>query len=141
MRAVDQRVDLLQKSHRFPVLVATFGIGQPFSGLARIIEVEHRGDRIDAQPVNMELLHPVERVGGQYIGNLAAAKIVDRRIPVRVEAAARVGVLIQRRAIKLGKSMRINREMRGHPVNNNADARLVRHIDEMREAFRRSKAA
>jgi len=38
---VDGAVEVLQKPHGFPVLVPTIGVGYPFTGLAREVQVEH----------------------------------------------------------------------------------------------------
>ena len=98
----------------------TFGIHSP--GVAAVVEVEHRGDGIDAQRVDVEALEPVERVGDEEVAHLAAAEIVDQRVPVVVEAEARVLVLVERRAVEAGEAVRVGREMRRHPVDDDADA-------------------
>ena len=77
----------------------------------------------------------------QEIGDFAPAEIVDRGVPVGMEAAARVGMLVERRAVEMGEAMRIDREMRGHPVENDAEARRMGAIDEAGEAGRIAEAA
>ena len=66
--------------------------------------------------------------------NLAPAEIVDRGVPVGVEALARVGVLVERRAVEMGQAVRIGREMRRHPVDDDAQPRRMRAVDETGEA-------
>ena len=63
-------------------------------------------------------------------GHLAAAEIVDRGVPVRVEAAARVGVFVERGAVEPGEAVGVGREMRRHPVEDDAEARGVGAVDE-----------
>ena len=40
------------------VLIAAVLVGQPLTGFARIVEVQHGGDRIHAQPVEVVTLQP-----------------------------------------------------------------------------------
>ena len=61
MAAVEPLVHLLQEADGLEVFVAAIFVRHPFAVLARIVEVEHRGDGIDAQAVEMEFLGPVER--------------------------------------------------------------------------------
>ena len=77
----------------------------------------------------------------EEVGDLAAAEIVDRGVPVRVEAVARVGMFVERGAVEMGEAMRVDREMRRHPVEDDAEARRMRTIDEAREARRIAEAA
>ena len=71
-------------------------VRHPLARLARVVEVEHRRDRVDAQAVDVELLEPVERVGDEEVAHLVAAEVEDERAPVRVLALPRVGVLVER---------------------------------------------
>ena len=57
-----------------------------------------------------------------------------------MEAHARVGVLVERRAVEMRQAMRVDREMRGDPVEDDAEARRVGAIDEAREARRRRRS-
>ena len=86
MTRVDRLVGGAQEVHRLPILAPALGIGDPLAGLARIVEVEHRRDRVDAQPIDMELLGPVERIVDQERKHLAPTEIIDRGLPVRMEA-------------------------------------------------------
>src|SRR5450759_2067675 len=87
----------------------------------------------------MEPVEPIERVGREHIGNFAPAKIVDCGVPVRMVAAARIGVFIERGTIETREAMNIRREMRRNPINDNAEASLVSTIDEARETRRISE--
>ena len=91
-------------------------IRHPFAFLARIVAIEHRGDGIDPQGVNMVLRDPVQGIGGQEIGNFAAPEIVDQRVPVRMESLSRVAMLVKRCTVKLAEAMAIGGKMRRHPV-------------------------
>ena len=139
--AVDELVGAAQEGDRFAVFPAAVGVRQPFALAAGIVEVEHRGDRVDAQPVDVEAVDPVERVAIEEVGDLEAAEIVDRGVPVRLEALARVGVLVERGAVEARQSLLIGREMRRDPVEDDAEPRGVGPIDEARESRGLAEAA
>ena len=51
-------VEVAEEVDRFNVLAAAELVGQPLAVLAGIVEVQHRGDRIDAETVDVVLLAP-----------------------------------------------------------------------------------
>ena len=55
---VDRLVHAPQEVDRFEVLVAAVPVRDPLAGLARVVEVEHRRHRIDAQAVELVALEP-----------------------------------------------------------------------------------
>jgi hypothetical protein len=59
---VNEFVHPLNEVDRFQIFATAEHIGDPLSFLAAIVQVQHRGHGIDAQPVYMKLLHPIERV-------------------------------------------------------------------------------
>ncbi len=135
MGAVDRDVHRLEEADRLQILAAAARIGQPLARLARIIEVQHRGDRIDAQPVEVIFLGPVERVVDEEGQHLAPPEIVDRGLPVGVEALARIGMLVERRPVEMLEPEGIGREMGRHPIEDHADPDPVRAVDEARKAL------
>ena len=96
-------VDLAQERDGREVLAAAELVRHPLAGLAGVVEVEHRGDGVDAQAVDVELLEPVQRVGHQEVADLVAAEVEDERAPVGVLTLAGVGVLVQRGAVEAGE--------------------------------------
>jgi hypothetical protein len=136
-----QMVEMLEKIHRFEILVAAVLVGHPFAGLARVVQVQHRSDRVHAQPVNVKAVAPEQRVGGQKIADLVAAVIEDQRAPILVRPLARVFVLVKGRAVKAGQRPFVAREMRRHPVHEHPDAGLVQGVDQVLEIIRRAKPA
>src|ERR1700676_4846452 len=58
-----------------------------------------------------------------------------------MSALSRVGVLVKMRAIELRKAERVAREVRGSPVQKNADAGVVAAVDEFHEFRGRAVAA
>ena len=129
--AVDRRVHLLQERHRLEVLAAAVDVGRPV--LAGVVQVEHRGDGVDPDAVDVELLAPVQGVGDQEVADLGAAEVEDVRAPVQLLAAARVGVLVERGAVEAGQRPLVLGEVRRHPVDDDADAGLVGAVDEVAE--------
>ena len=122
-------VDLLQERDRLEVLASAVDVRRPLAVLARVVEVEHRGDGVDAQTVGVELLQPVQRVGDQEVAHLLTSEVEDVGAPLGVLAALRVGVLVQRRAVEARQRPVVLREVRRDPVEDHADAGLVQPVD------------
>ena len=77
-----------RNADRLEVLAAAVHVGHPLALLARVVEVEHRRHGVDPQPVDVELLEPVQRVGDQEVAHLRVAEVEDQRAPVRLLADA-----------------------------------------------------
>ena len=73
----------------------------------------------------MEAVEPIERVGGQHVGDLAAAEIVDRGVPIGMKAPPRIGMFVKCGAIEAREAVLVGWEMRGHPVDDHAEAQPV----------------
>jgi len=132
---VAQEFDCLQ------ILAPAIAVGQPFVVLARIVEVEHRGHGIDANTVDVKFTQPVVCRGEQKAFYFAPAVIENQSAPVLMRAEPRVGVFIQRGAVELRQCPIVPGEMRGHPIQNDADLALVAGVDKGSQLVRRSKAA
>ena len=139
--SIDEFVRPPEECDRLAVLLAAVRVGQPLAFAARIVEVEHRGDGVDAQTIDMEPVDPVEGVAIEEVRHLVPTEIVDRSVPVGMEAPARIGVLVQRRPVKARQAMLIGWEMRGRPVEDDAETRRVRSVDEAGESGRLPEAA
>ena len=138
--AVGQFVELAQEADRLQVLAAAVAVGDPLAFLARVVEVEHRRDAVHAQAVEVVFVEPHQRAREQERAHLVAPVVEDGRVPFRVEALARVGMLVQVGAVEAGQAVRVGREVRRHPVEDHADARAVQGIDEGLEVLRRAVA-
>src|SRR6202040_2358388 len=90
-------------------------IRNPLTALAAIIEVEHRRDRVDANPVGMEFFEPVLRATQQKTPHFVAAEIENEGVPFGVEALAWIHVLEQRASIEAPEPKSIGGKMRGSP--------------------------
>ena len=136
----DRNVELAQELDRVEVLATAVPVRHPFTGLAAVVEVQHRRDRIHAQAVDVIPVDPVQRVRYEEIAHLVPAVVEDLGTPVRVLAEPRIGVLVQARAVEVREAVVIARKMRRHPVDDHAQARLVTAIDEGHEILRRAEA-
>src|SRR6185436_20019913 len=66
--------------------------------------------------------------------------VKDRAGPLRMVALTRVRMLVEMRAVEETEAVRIPREMRGHPVEDHANSRLVEVVDEPHQVLRRAVA-
>ncbi len=130
---VGRGVGLLEQADRLEVLTPAELVGQPLAVLAGVVEVEHRGDGVDPQAVDVELLEPVDGVGDQEVAHLHPAEVEDVGAPVGLVPAPRVGVLVERLAVELRQGPGVAREVGRHPVEDDADTRLVEPVDEVAE--------
>ena len=117
---VERRVGALEEFDGVDVLAAAVAVRNPAAGRPAVVEIEHRGDRIDAQPVDAVALQPEQRVRRQEVRHLDAAVVVDQRAPVEMAALHRVGVLVERGAVEMAEPVRIVGEMPRHPVEQHA---------------------
>ncbi len=110
-------VEAAQESDGVEVFPAAIFVRDPAACGPAIVEIEHGGDRIDAQAVDGIALQPEQRVRHQEVDDLGAAVVVNQGAPVEMTALQRVGVLVQRGAVEMAEAMRIVGKMPGHPVH------------------------
>ncbi len=108
---------------------------------AAVVEIDHRGDGIDAQPIDTVAIEPEQRVGGEEVRHFDAAVVVDQRAPVEMAALHRVGVLVQRGAVKVSEPVRIVGKMPRNPVEQHAKTLAVAGVDQRGEIRRRPEPA
>ena len=137
----NDRVEMAQKADRFEIFAAAINIRNPFALAAAVVAIEHRGDGVDAQAVDVKMFEPIERAGDQEALHLAAAEIVDVGVPVVMKALARIEMLVERGAVEARQTMRVGRKMRRHPVEDDADAGGVQRIDKAQQPCRRTDSA
>ena len=97
MLRVDDVVEVAHELDGFEIFAAAELIGNPLAVLARVIQVKHRCDGIDAQAVDVKAFAPEERVGGEEIADFVPAIIEDERAPILVRAFARIFVFVKSR--------------------------------------------
>jgi hypothetical protein len=62
MLVVDRRIELAQKLDRLQILPSPVLVRDPLG--SRVIQVEHRSHRVDAQTIDVKLLQPIQ--GARY---------------------------------------------------------------------------
>ncbi len=134
-------IKLAQEAYSLQVFAATETIGNPFTGLARVVQVEHGGHRIDTQSIDMVLAQPENGAGNQEIAHLAPSIIKDVGAPFLMLALARIGVFVEMGAIEVAQAMQIFRKVARNPVEDDTDAISVEIIDEVLEVLWRTVAA
>ena len=132
----DRRVALLEEVDRRQVLPPAVAIGHPLALVPRVVEVEHRGDGVYPQAVGVVPLQPADRARHQERTDLRSSVVEDRRRPVRVEALARISVLVEVGTVEAEQGMLVHREVRGHPIEQHTDAALVQPIDQSHQIDR-----
>ena len=133
-------VHLLQELHGLQVFPAAVDVRCPAVLRPRVVQVEHRGDRVDPQPVDVELLQPVQRIGDQEVAHLGPAEVEHIGAPVQLLTAVRVGVLVERGAVEAAQRPGVLREVGGHPVHDHADAGLMQPVHQVAEFVGRAEA-
>src|SRR6202011_1001088 len=123
------------------VLPAAELVGNPLAGLSAVVQIEDGGDAVDADTVDVIAVEPEHRVRDQEALDLLAAKVEDVALPLRVEAPPRVGVLVEVGAVEVRQAMLVGWKVRGHPVQNHADALLVELVDKLHQVLGRAVAA
>ena len=129
-------VRLAEEVDRLEVLTATILVRDPLPLLARVVQIEHRSDRVDAQAVNVITIQPRQRVRNEEAAHFVPAVIEYQRAPIHVRALARVSVLVQVRAVEFRQRKTVARKVRRHPVENDAKTTTVQVVHEPGEILR-----
>ena len=116
-------------------------VGNPAAGRPAVIEIEHRGDRIDAQTVDAVSVKPEQSAGEQEIRDFGAAEIVDQRVPVQMPALFGLGMLVNGGPVEAAEAVRIVGKVSRNPIQQDAKAGAVAGIDQVREIGRAAEAA
>jgi len=133
---VQVAVDVLQEVDGLEVVVPAVDVRHPLAVLAVVVEVEHRGDGVHAQRVDVELGHPVQGVGDEEGLHLVAGVVEDVGAPLLVLALAGVRVLVEGGAVEAAECPLVLGEVPGNPVKDHADAGLVQAVHEVAELVR-----
>ena len=71
--------------------------------------------------------------------HFVAVVIEDGRLPIGMKTLARIGVLVEMRAVEVGQPVLVVGKVRWHPVEDDADAALVQVVDQVHEILRRAE--
>src|SRR3954468_4019688 len=116
-------------------------VRNPAARRSAVIEVEHRGDSIDAQPVDAVFVKPEQSAREQEIRDFGTPEIIDQCVPVEVPALFRLGMLVNRGSVEAAEAVWIVGEMPRHPIQEYAEAGAMTGVDQVREIGRAAEAA
>src|ERR1700730_13608583 len=123
------------------IFTCSMDVWHPFTWFPRVVEIQHRRDRVYAQTIDMVAVQPEQTVGDQKIANFVSAVIKNQRSPVAMFALARISVFVKMGSVKQRQAVGILREMSGDPVDNDADPAFVATIDKVPKFVGVSKSA
>src|SRR5678815_3956977 len=133
-------VEAPQEIDRFQIFASAIAVGNPLSLFARIVQVEHGRHSIHSQPVNMVFVEPEQSARHQEAAYFIPTVVKDVGLPVRMKPLSRICMLKQMGAVEIGESVRIRREVRRYPVENDSDSLLVQKVHQVHEVLRRTVA-
>ena len=134
-------IQLVEEINSLQIAVAAVLVGLPLALLPAIVQIQHICHRIDAQPVNMVLIHPENRIGNQEALYLGAAIIKVGSTPACIICTLRIVGLIQVASIKVPKARIVLAEVTRYPVHDYADACLMGLVNEIAQVIRCAEAA
>ena len=140
--AVDQLVGKLEIGHRVRVGVHGEVLVVVIEGGAQtVVMIEHAGDAVEPESIEMELLDPVLAVGKQEMLHLRLGIVKQAGVPGGVIAPLAGDAVEVVRAVKLAQTFRrILHGMRMDDVQKDTDAHAVGCVDQLPELIRGTKA-
>ena len=129
---------MLEKFNCLQVLISAEFIRHPLPVLFPVIQIQHGGNRIHTDAVNVELPYPEQHVGNEEILHLRLAVIENLGAPVRMLAQPWVWMLKDALPVKLAQPVGIRGKMCGHPVQNHTYACPVQLVYQIHEILRGS---
>src|SRR5689334_17841975 len=125
MARVNSLVALLEEAYRFQVLAPAVAVGNPLALFTGVVEIEHGGDGVNTEAVNVVGVQPEECVASQEVADLVAPEVEDESAPVGVLTQAWVFVLVEVGAVKVVEAVLVFGEVGGNPVEQDTDTVLV----------------
>ena len=137
----DGLVEVAQELHGLQVLPPSIPIGYPLPLLAGVVQIEHRGHRVHAQPVHVVDVQPVEGAREQEGAHLVPSIVEDVALPVLVEALTGILVLVEVGSVEIRQGEAVRGEMGRDPVEDHAQASLVEVVYQIHEILGGTEAA
>ncbi len=126
---VDGFVDCAEKVDGLKVFASAIAVGDPLPFFARVVEVEHRGDGVDAESVDVVALAPGKCAGDEKGAYFVAPVVKDEGAPVLMKALTGIGVFVECGAVEVGQGKAVCGEVSGYPIHDDAEAVLVEDVD------------
>ena len=89
----------------------------------------------------MIVIQPEERAAQQEAADLMPAIIEDEAFPVGMITLLRIRMLEEMRAVEITQAMLVVGKMRRHPIENHANALLMKIIDQVHQVLGRAVPA
>ena len=134
-------IQLVEEIYSLQIAVAAMLIRLPLAILSAIIQIQHIGHSINAEAINMILIHPENSIGNQKALYLGTAIIKIGGTPASIICSLRIVGFIQIPAIKISQTMIILTEMTWYPVHNNTDTCLMCLVNQITQIIRSTKTA
>ncbi len=125
---------MTEKLEAFQIPIAAVLIGAPLASAEA--GIQHCRNGVGAKRVDMVFIHPEKRRSYQKVGNFGSAQIERLGAPLGIFGAQGVGVLVQRRAVEIGKRKLVLGEVRGHPIQYYANTVPVHIVDKIHKVLR-----
>mmetsp|Transcript_101961 Transcript_101961/g.285787 ORF Transcript_101961/g.285787 Transcript_101961/m.285787 type:complete len:284 (+) Transcript_101961:979-1830(+) len=139
VRLLDAAIHLAQQRDGLQVGVPAVLVRKPLALFAHEVAVQHRGDGIHPDAIDVVPLDPEQRRSQEVGAHLVPAEVEDAGSPLLVLALARILILVRRRTIVVHQGPLVLAEMRGHKVHDDADAGVVHGVHKKLEIVRRAK--
>ena len=133
-------IDRPEEVYGLEVFASAITVWDPLPFFAGIIEVEHGGDSVDAESVDVIALAPGQCTGDEEGAHFVASVVKDKSTPVLMKALTGVGVFVECGAIKVSQGEAVCGKVGWDPVHDDAKAVLVECIDEVHKVLRAAKA-
>ena len=133
---IDLLVEVAQKSDGFQVLSPAVLVGNPFPFFSGVVQVQHGGDGVHPQSVDVVLVKPEEGTAEQEAPDFVPPVVEDEAAPVRVEPLLRIGVFVEVRPIEKAWSVLVGWKVGGDPVQDHANAMLMQVVNQVHEVLR-----
>ena len=107
---------MAEKFNGLQIFMAAEFVGDPLPRLFAIVEIQHGGNGVDTQPVDMVLVRPIQSVCDQKVGYLMLAIVKYFSSPVRMLSLAGIGIFIGGSSVEIGQTVSVSRKMGRNPV-------------------------
>mmetsp|Transcript_24789 Transcript_24789/g.54032 ORF Transcript_24789/g.54032 Transcript_24789/m.54032 type:complete len:222 (-) Transcript_24789:998-1663(-) len=132
-------VQALQQRHRLQVGDVAVLVGDPLAVLLSKVAVDHGGNGVAAEAIDVIALRPEEDRALQEAAHLIAPEVEDLGPPLPLFTFPGVLVLKGGCTIKVAETALVSTEVSGDEVHDDPNLRLVQFVDEVLQVVRSSK--
>ena len=129
-------IQLLQECDCVEVYIPAVSVRRKLAGAAAVVEIQHRAYRVYTDAVYVIFLEEFAGRRNEEALHLIRRIVEHQSSPFGVLRHAALLALKEGSAVKIGKPVLVLREMRGHPVHDDADAGVVQLVHKVFEIVR-----